>query len=201
MKNYTLLLIVFLVFLIIGCSSDINTPTVSENDGQAQLAPAVALTEDQINQKILTGAIKQIGWNGGQCKAWVQNLVPQVVSGRVIGPNDTSNPSSDYYRARWSPAGSVRVVWQLYPKNYCITSFPSSLKAGQIIQLRWRSTVPWPCCQNGPHTAIIKSVSTTNMEWYDSNFNPKKPETVSLHPFTMAQWQKYVAAWTVYQVI
>jgi hypothetical protein len=199
MKRYALLSAILLTVLMIGCSSDI--PTVENDGGQTMLAPPPVYTEDQINQKILTGASKQIGWNGGQCKAWVQNLVPQVVSGRTIGPNYTSNSKADYYNAQWSPAGTVRVVWQEYPKNYCITKFPSSLKPGQIIQLRWRSDVAkyWNCCNNGPHTAIIKSVSTTNMEWYDSNFNSDL--IVRLHSFSMAQWQKYVAAWTVYQVI
>lgn len=192
---------VFLIFLIIGCSSDINIPTVSENDGQAQLAPPV-YTEAQINQKILTGASKQIGWNGGQCKVWVQNLIPQVVSGRTIGPTDTSNPKADFYNAQWKPVGSARVVWQLvYPKNSCIAIFPSSLKPGQIIQIRWRPDVAkyWNCCNNGPHTAIIQSVSAMSMQWYDSNFN--NDLIVRSHSFSLAQWEKYVAAWTIYQVI
>ncbi len=199
MKNYSKLLIVFLVILFIGCNAD-NIPTISENDGQTQLAPAVALTEAQINQKILTGASKQIGWNGGQCKLWVQNLIPQVISGRTIGPTDTSNSKADFYNAQWSPVGSAKVVWQLYPKNSCIAIFPSFLKPGQIIQLRWRSDVAkyWNCCNNGPHTAIIQSVSSMNMQWYDSNFN--NDLIVRSHPFSVSQWAKYVAAWTVYQI-
>ena len=203
MKNYTGLLWILVILLtisILGCGSD--TPTVSENnDGQTMLAPSPVYTEAQINSLILAAAAKDVGKLKGQCKPWVQNLIPQAVSGRTIGPTDTSNPKSDYYNAQWSPAGNARVVWQLYPKNYCISSFPSSLKPGQIIQLRWRSNVAatWNCCNNGPHTAIIQSVSATNMQWYDSNFN--NDSIVRSHPFSIGQWMQYVAAWTIYQVI
>lgn len=181
--------------LLVSCGND-NSLVNPQNDEQLMLAPP-AYTEDQINQLILAEAAKQAqaGATGGQCKTWVQGLV-QKTTGRIIPLTDTVNPS--YYNAQWQPGSDVRVIWQLYPQYYCITQFPSYLKPGQIIQLRWRSTVPWPNCSNGPHTAIIQSVNATAMNWYDSNF--VAPNKVGSHPFSMTQWQQYVAAWTVYQV-
>ncbi|MCX6789754.1 MAG: hypothetical protein NTZ42_04075 [Candidatus Gribaldobacteria bacterium] len=201
MKNYICLSVIaiLLMILMVGCGSDTNTPTISEsNAGQAMLAPPV-YTEAQINSLILAAAAKDVGKLKGQCKPWVTALIPQAVSGRTIGPTELCNLY--YYNAQWNPAGNAKVVWQLYTPNSCITSFPSSLKSGQIIQLRWRPDVAkyWNCCNNGPHTAIIQSVSSTSMQWYDSNFN--NDSIVRSHPFSLAQWQKYVVAWTVYQIL
>lgn len=153
--------------------------------------PVSWLDEIQFNQKILNEADIQAKANvwGGECKVWVQNIVKKA-TGRTIPTTYTD--LGTYYQTQWNYGSDVRVVWQAC--YICLTRFPNLLP-GQIIQLRWREGSPY---YGGPHTAIIKAVSPTGMEWYDSNW--KLDHIVRSHPVSLNLWNQNIVAWTVYQV-
>lgn len=168
-----------------GCGSDIDTPTISENDGQAMLAPAS--TEAQINALILAEAARQVGTpnsTSGNCKVWVQNLVSKA-TGKWIPQND----SCALYQ--WKPSSTVRIVWQV--KFACVGSFSNNLKPGQIMQIQWRSNYMNGC----EHTIILQSISSSSISYYEANApvgGPVRNMTTKL-----INWQ--AAAWTVYQIL
>lgn len=186
MKPLVWFLAVFLAILLTGCSSD-NIPTISENDGQAQLAPAS--TEGQINSQILAEAARQINMpfsQSGSCKEWVQRLVLKATSNsKSIPQND---PCALY---QWKPSSSVKIIWQV--KFACVPSFSSNIKPGQIMQIQWRSNY-----MNGrEHTIILNSISPSSISYYEANSPPGGPVR---HTTTkLINWQ--AAAWTVYQVV
>lgn len=187
MKSYGLLLAVLLTILMVGCSSDI--PTVSEgNDGQAQLAPAVALTEAQINQLILSKAASQNGRNTRlECKPWVNDVV--YSSTKISVP-----AMSNYYS--WVPSIYARIVWQFKPANYCISSFPTYLLPGQIVQvIKWRPSY----MRGGPHTFIIISVLPGSIIYWECNGNAGTGRVGSWKDL-ISTWQSRAEAWTVYQI-
>lgn len=166
-----------------GCSSDI--PTVEDETGQAQLAPA--LTETRINQLILSKAASQNGRNTGlQCKPWVNDVVLSS-TGISLPEMNTSY--------KWAPSTFTRIVWQFSPAAYCITRFPTYLLPGQIIQIKWRSSY----MSGGPHTIIIASVSSTSISYWECNGHAGK-YTVGKWTDSISAWQKNAEAWTVYQV-
>ena len=170
-----------------GCGSD--TPTISENDtGQAMLAPP-AYTEAQINSLILSQAAKQIGQPSNNCKEWVRSIVFTATS-RQIPPTDSSN-------YKWLPDPVVRIIWQRYEPlvlapQYFTTQFPSYLLSGQIVQLRWRLTY----MNGGPHTIILKSISSSSVSYYEANAGP----VTKISTMSISQWHSLVDAWTVYQI-
>ena len=185
MKPLVWFLAVFLVVLLTGCGSNIDNPTISENDDQAQLAPPV-YTETQINSLILAEAARQVGTPNaisGSCKVWVQNLVSKA-TGRWIPQND---PWALY---QWKPSGVTRVVWQV--KFACIGSFPNYLKPGQIMQIQWRPTYMNGC----EHTIILSSISPNSISYYEANAPVGGP--VRYATTKLVNWK--AAAWTVYQV-
>lgn len=167
-----------------GCGSD--TPTISENDtGQAMLAPAS--TEAQINSLILAEAAKQVGTPNsisGSCKVWVQKLVLKA-TGKSISQND---PCALY---QWMPSSSVKIIWQV--KFACIGSFPTYLKPGQIMQIKWRSDYMNGC----EHTIILQSISSDSISYYEANAPVGGP--VRYTTTKLINWK--AAAWTVYQVL
>ncbi len=189
MKNYVWLLIVFLVILFIGCSSD-NIPTISENDNaQAQLAPYYIPVDynykvTQINQSILAQAVKQVGKYSNNCKIWVQDVVLKA-TGKGIPQTD---PCAMY---QWIPSSNVKIVWQV--KFACVGSFSTDLKSGQIMQIKWR----YPYMSGGPHTIILQSVSATSIAYYEANAGP----VVRFWTTSISKWQQIADAWTVYQVL
>lgn len=185
MKNYVWLLAVFIIILMIGCSSDI--PTVSENDGQAQLAPAT--TEAQINALILTEAAKQLGQRSNNCKEWVRGVVLNATKKYI--------PATDGTKYQWVPSPVARIIWQrweplvLAPKSFT-TQFPSYLLPGQVVQLRWRLNYMNGC----EHTIILKSISSSSISYYEANAGP----VVKLSAMSIPQWRGSIDAWTVYQI-
>ena len=191
MKYLVLVLTVFSVFLMFGCSSE--TPTVPENDignvEQAQLAPAVALTEAQINQLILTEAAKQVGQPSNNCKEWVRGV--------VLNATKKSIPATDGTKYQWVPSPIARVIWQRWEPlviapQYFTTKFPSYLLPGQVVQIRWRLNYMQGC----EHTMILKSISPSSISYYEANAGPvAKVSTMSID-----QWHVRADAWTVYQI-
>ena len=187
MKPLVWFLAVFLVVLLTGCGSDIDNPTISENDDQAQLAPAVALTEAQINQLILSKAANQNRWNTGlECKPWVNNVVYSSTKIPV--------PAMDSYYT-WTPSVYARIVWQFKPANYCISSFPTYLLPGQIVQVKWRPSY----MRGGPHTFIIISVLPGSITYWECNGNAGAGK-VGNWKDSIGTWQSRAEAWTVYQI-
>ena len=183
--------ICFLAFLSIvlmaGCGSD--TPTISENnDGQAQLAPAYS--ETQINSLILAEAARQVGRPSNNCKEWVRSV--------VLNATDREIPATDNTNYRWVSSSVARVIWQRWEPlvlapQYFTTQFPSYLLPGQIVQLRWRLTY----MNGGPHTIILKSISSSSILYYEANAGP----VTKLSTMSIGTWHALVDAWTVYQVI
>lgn len=194
----TVLLLLFCL-LFAGCDQA-NAPLSDIESESILAAPAVAaschqLSDAQRNQLILDEAKKWLNKEGGQCKEWIQAKVVWNASGNVVFlPQNFSKPGDAYHLAKWNDSPDVRVVWQM--AYACPTSFPSSLKPGHIIQLRWNKSVPK--YGGGPHTAIIEQVNSTTMTWLDSNW--KGDVMVTRHPFTLNDWWQKVEAWTVYQV-
>ncbi len=170
---------------MLGCGSD--TPTISENDGQAQLAPAY--TEAQINSLILAQAARQIGQPSNNCKEWVKSVVFNATAKWI--------PATDSTNYIWVPSSVARAIWQRWEPlviapQYFTTQFPSYLLPGQIIQLRWRLTY----MNGGPHTIILKSVSSSSISYYEANAGP----VTKLSAMSIPQWHSLVDAWTVYQI-
>ena len=183
MKPLVWFLAVFLIVLLTGCGSD--TPTISENDGQAQLAPAT--TEAQVNSLILTEAAKQVGTPNsisGSCKVWVQNVVS-----RATGKSIPQNDSRALYH--WLPKSTVKIIWQV--KFACVGSFPTYLKPGQIMQIKCRSDYMNGC----EHTIILVSISSDSISYYEANAPVGGP--VRYTKTKLINWK--AAAWTVYQVL
>ena len=182
MKPLVWFLAVFLVVLLTGCGSDIDNLTISENDDQAQLAPAS--TESQVNYQILAEAARQVGQPSNNCKEWVRGVVL-----KGVGKDIPSTDSRLIYQ--WVPSSVVKVVWQV--KFACVKSFSSSIKPGQIMQIKWR----YPYMSGGPHTIILKSISATSITYYEANAGP----VVKITTTSISRWQQITDAWTVYQVI
>lgn len=193
------IMLLFLGLWFIGCDQADNPVMNSENES-ILAAPSSwhTLSDAQRNQKILDEAKKWEGKQGGQCKTWVQTVVTNASGGLDLIPINFSGGGT-YHLAKWDEKDSrfknVQMVWQ--GAYMCLASFPSSLRPGQIIQLRWGPCASPSSIIGQPHTAIIKSVSSSSMEWWDSNFIG--PNKVGYHLFPAYNWYK-VEAWTVYQI-
>ncbi|MDD5750361.1 MAG: CHAP domain-containing protein [Candidatus Pacebacteria bacterium] len=136
------------------------------------------MTDNYYNSLILAEAGKQSGkqYNSvsGQCKEWARMVVQNAT-----GKNIPATLGNNY---QWQSSSVVRAIWSGY--YICPASFPcifgDTVKPGQIIQLRWQSNF----MSGGPHTAIVKSVTPTKMQWYDCNFI--KQYYSGYHDFTLA---------------
>lgn len=199
---WTVAAMLLLSFMIVACGTD--NPVIVQPETESDYVSAAPssfawhylYTDHGRNQKILDEASAWDGMNGGQCKAWVQAKVVWNASGQNVWLPSNFTGGGTYNLAKWNSSSDVQKIWQ--GANYSPAYFPNTLKPGQIIQLRWSSGARPSHLIGQPHTAIIKSVSSTSMEWWDSNF--VDANTVGDHSFTLSQWSRAVEAWTVYQV-
>lgn len=119
------------------------------------------LSQSQRNTEILDVALDQVGdYTGMQCKHWVQEVVDEASQGAVYPPTNKNNYT-------WNSHSKVRTLPKPFPIN--------AVQPGHIIQMQWRNN-------NGtvyPHTAIVKSKTSTKMTWVDCNWYGD--ETVTTH--------------------
>ena len=149
------------------------------------------LVDSERNQLILDEAQSQVGCYGGQCKAWVQNVVWDASWDTVWLPLNYYNPGDTYHLARWSPENSdVSVVLR---STSLISNYAGWFKPGQIIQMRHHAGA-----SNTPHTMIIKLAMPWGFMVIDSNWDGTG--YVSEHWISASWLDSYVDAWTVYQI-
>ncbi|HLP43815.1 MAG TPA: hypothetical protein VK145_00880 [Candidatus Nanoarchaeia archaeon] len=139
------------------------------------------LTQGQRNDEILSVALDQNGDHTGlQCKHWVQEVVDEASRGEVYPPTN----QNDY---TWRSSSNVRVMQKPFPIQWA--------QPGQIIQMRWKN-------RNGstyPHTAILKSKTSTKMYWVDCNWHGD--ETVDVHSVTYSDFNRAVGNYyNVYEI-
>lgn len=114
------------------------------------------------------------------CKDWVRMIVRSASSNVVNIPSN----ASDY---QWGSSPDV-IAYPVYPT--------SGFKAGMIIQMRWENQ-----SKPGvyPHTAIIKSVSSSSMKWLDCNW--KGDGQALVHTVTFSDFRTAVGNfYTVYEI-
>ncbi len=140
------------------------------------------LSQNQRNAEILDVALDQVGDDTGlECKPWVQAVVNEASNGTVNVPSNLN----DY---TWKSSSNVRVMPRPFPIE--------TVKPGQIIQMRWQN-------HDGsvyPHTAIVKSKTSTKMTWVDCNW--RGDETVMTHTvyFSDFYWAVNGYDYNVYEI-
>jgi hypothetical protein len=139
------------------------------------------LSQNQRNTEIRDVALNQVGQNTGmQCKHWVQEVVYSASQGTVYPPAN----QNDY---TWHSSSNVRTMLKPFPIEWA--------QPGQIIQMRWKN-------QNGttyPHTAILKSKTSTKMYWVDCNWYGDT--TVNTHSVTYNDFNRAVGnKYNVYEI-
>lgn len=126
------------------------------------------LTQAQRNQYVLNTAYSYLGaTNQCNCKEWARTVV-QVASyyGDVTIPSTCPNANGWYWCL---PHQDVReILWTPYAKPiYAATP-------GNIVQMNYGPS-------QGPHTAIVWSISSTNVCFIDANFYLDC--RVTIHPY------------------
>jgi hypothetical protein len=108
-----------------------------------------------------------------ECKPWLQRVVHDASGGIVTVPRTTNNG----------------LGWEWESSQDCVRYFKTIryVVQGDIIQMRWKTAKRQPPEYGGeywiPHTAIVRSVSSTGMEWLDSNWYSKTAHNVvKSHP-------------------
>jgi hypothetical protein len=113
-----------------------------------------ALSQSSRNSKILNKGLGEVGDTTGlQCKEWVREIVKDASLNTVTIPSTKPN------MYQWYPHPDVDGIPQPSPITWAAP--------GSIIQMKW--TTP-----NGnvtPHTAIVKSHTSSGMYWVDCNWN------------------------------
>ncbi|OIO46908.1 MAG: hypothetical protein COY09_01700 [Candidatus Portnoybacteria bacterium CG_4_10_14_0_2_um_filter_39_11] len=211
-RALTSIVIVYcLSIFVVGCGEETETPI---QPAITETMPALApswwwnwTTQYQRSQAILAVAQNELNNKAvypcdpkkvvGQCKWWVQQIVVKTASGGLIIPN-TYEGGGDYNLACWQPGpfnplACTKIIWQscARQRGFCWAYYPTAILApGHIVQYRWNN--------GGLHTAIIKSISSTNMIWIDCNWNMDC--RVTEHSFSIKQWNNNIAAFTVYEI-
>lgn len=139
------------------------------------------LSQSQRNAEILDVALDQVGnYTGLQCKHWVQEVVFEASDGAVYPPTNKNNYT-------WNSHSKVRTLPKPFPIN--------AVQPGHIIQMQWKN-------RNGtvyPHTAIVKSKTSTKMTWVDCNWNGD--ETVTTHSVKFTDFNSAVGHnYNVYEI-
>lgn len=132
------------------------------------------LTQIERNQAILDRAYRDIGIDVKmQCKPWVQRVVPDASRGVATVPATSPDPAGWY--------------WQM--NAYAIRYYGNIryVKPGWIVQMNLKKT-------DGtitPHTAIVVGVSSSGVNWIDSNFYSKtQPNVVTVHFMTFTDFER-----------
>lgn len=110
------------------------------------------MTQAERNACLVRNAQSQVGYFGGECKPWVQNLV-KATCGVWIPQN----------------APIVNPYYWVMPASYVSTR--SGFVPGCIIQMQVPNAVTHLL---GPHTAIVETVTSTGLSLIDSNWTGGK---------------------------
>lgn len=138
------------------------------------------LSQSSRDNKILSAALSHVGENTGlQCKEWVRDVVKEASQNTVTIPATKPN----------------KYQWYSHPYVYGIPQ-PSPVQwatPGSIIQMKW--TAP-----NGtvtPHTAVVKSHTSSGVYWVDCNWD--YDTTVKVHFVSYTSFANAVgSSYTIY---
>lgn len=136
------------------------------------------LTQSQRNWYIIDSAWQDLGKVGGQCKAWVQNVVYRASAYHVWLPPNNYSPY-DYY---WQYDYNGHAIGMSMPIEY--------VQPGYIIQMRLKSGTP--------HTAIVYNIGPYSITFIESNWF--QDETVHVRTLDFSTFRSQVSAYTVYYV-
>ncbi len=133
---------------IVAASLSAATPTFGHGKGDWN-----SLSARQKSMKIVSAALATVGKKGGQCKAWVQDVV-SAASGRHV-----SVPlNSAVVTARWAADTSGHVQ--------DLGAAIRSAKPGDAVQMIIRDKYG----KEIGHTAFIGSNDGTTIRWIESNY-------------------------------
>lgn len=138
-------------------------------------------TQPQRDQYILNQGASAVGSYGGQCKAWVQNVVYAASGNHVWLPLNQASPNN--------------YMWAYDPNNHASGAcmYIEYAPVGWIVQMR--------LSDGTAHTAIVAGKSSTTITFLDSNW--QHDETVRYHTLTYTQFYNMLAStwsFTVYHV-
>ncbi len=145
------------------------------------------LSQQGRNAAILAEANNQKGKTFPyESKAWVQNVVLKVSSAYGT-PRQLPQNSSDGWE--WTIPPSVTSVMRRY-----VT--PQQFLPGDIVQMK----IHYKDGSYGPHTAIVLSVTSSEITWIDENYTEKN--TVGTHKMSFYQFSMLVPSnnYSVYEV-
>ncbi len=135
------------------------------------------LSQSSRDSIILSKALSHVGENTGlQCKEWVRDVVKEASQNSVTIPATKPN----------------KYQWYSHPYVYGIPQ-PSPVTwatPGSIIQMKWVA----PNGNVTPHTAIVKSHTSSGMNWIDCNWDSDtkvKVHFVSYSSFANAVGSSY----------
>ena len=205
--NFISILSILLIVSMIGCgddTSEILQPEVEpvaspEVIGDAPAAPraipAIPMwadwdetTQYQRAQRMIREARKSVGKFGGQCKAFVSNIVWEASKGAVRLPlNDTE----------------LKDRWLDDPKNpnseHCVGRrgvLITSARRGEIVQVRWKENHVGP--PNNLHTFFVVSVNEDTITVIDSNWG--NDEMVREWDMNIADFNEMADSFTIYTI-
>ncbi len=140
-------------------------------------------SQNQRNSAILTRGSSDNNHNVGMvCKDWVRRVVQDASQNVVTIPSTRSN---DY---QWNNSQNVYAYAQPF--------YMSWVQPGQIIQMRWRNQGD---SEVYPHTAIVRSKTSSSMTWIDCNWSGDG--VVRTHTVTFSQFNACVGSnFTVYEI-
>ncbi len=169
-----------------GSAGLLMKPTVAE-----AAMPWHGYSQAQRNSMIIARGLQDAGKkvNGGiECKPWVQIVVPDASRSVVYVPRTINNGIGYSNDQRWEPSPDV-VGWCKPIRN---------VVPGETLQMSLRTTTRQ--ARTGgfwtPHTAIMVGVSSSGMQWVDSNFN--EDLTVRSHFVLFSYFTDKVMAYSVY---
>jgi len=143
-------------------------------------------SQDKRNGLILARGLDDEGEDGGVCKPWVEEVVSDASKGVVDLPLTTEGG----YGCAWERSRDVGTYRQ--------SRIP---RPGEILQMKWRTVRRNPDTGGywTPHTAIVYSISSDEMEWLDSNWlNDLK---VRIHSVKWAEFRTKVICYSIYYIL
>ncbi len=130
-----------------------------------------------------------VGKQGGQCKAWVQNVVLNISGNHVLLPQNRSNSLSGY---PW--------LWKDDPTGHTISKGKvdfTKLIAGDIVQEKFHNQSGTAV---GPHTYIVLRNDASDLLVIDSNRANTEKVAVTLAPISFFQKECGYTYYNVYSV-
>jgi len=180
-----LFFILISIFLFYGCQKDNETfkqASVSVAEPRSKVASVVAwhnLTQAQRNQAILTRAYQNNGqYVNMNCKQWASRVVLDASASCVTLP--LTNINDWYWEASPNVSGRSGLLQYAVP--------------GEIVQMKVISS-------NGPHTAIVYSITSTQVTFIESNWCKPPCNIVNLRTLTFTTFYGQVSNYTIYKIL